>query len=544
MSKNLDSYDRLRKRLEIMIRARYPYVYLVTNEEERVFNVLHDAAKQRDVSCFVFDAYDGWREITDWLVSTRDQIGEEVPEVLVGNDGRIIEAFQEILDYEEENESIFIIPDFHLYLELQDPSPLLIYRRLKWLEPRLREGEKTIVFIAPISEIPAEIENVIHIEEVLPPSIKELQNQFEEIINDISEIKKITNTEIVENISRAALGLTLAQADRLFYEAIVSHNNEPNEWVNTVTAGKKGIIASSGSLEFFSPEDCPVDLGGLENLKNWLKIRRRAFTKEAEEYHLPNPKGVGLIGIPGTGKSLTAKYIAGEWSLPLIRFDIGAVFGSFVGQSEENMRRALRLAEAVAPCVLWIDEIEKAFPKDATSGDSGTSTRVLANFLTWLQENTKPVFVVATANDVKKLPPELLRKGRFDEVFFLDLPSEKEREEIFDVHLRRVKRNPDDFNLKKLSKNSEKFTGAEIEQSIKEALYYAFSDPKNTETSREPTTEDIVNVMKNVVPLAKSRENEIKELREMVDKKEVRNASKVKEKRIKSRATSRPKPDI
>jgi len=530
-----DTYVKLRDRLTTMIKAKYPYVYLVSEEEDRVLNYLSDVCASRQTGCYVFDASLGWKGISDWLVSTEIEEGEEIPNIL--NAQSLIDAFTNILDFEEDNGGVFVIPDFHQYLQLMDPSPLIIYRNLKWLAPRLRSQNKMIVMISTSSDIPHEISNIIHVEDVDSPSLQEIREDLDETLK-ISGETKIPES-IRDKVARAALGLNLAQANRLFYEAIVSDLREPNKWVNTVVAGKKGIIAASGSLEFFSPDECPRDLAGLEELKKWLSVRRSAFTKEAEAYNLPQPKGVGLIGIPGTGKSLTAKYIAGEWGLPLIRFDIGAVFGSLVGQSEENMRKALKLAESIAPCILWIDEIEKAFPKDALGGDAGTSTRVLANFLTWLQEHKDPVFVVATANDVQKLPPELLRKGRFDEVFFLDLPSEIERKEIFNVHLKRVKRDPTKYNLDKFVTNSKDFVGAEIEQAVKEALYKAFSD----EPSREPSDDDVLEALNEIVPLSETRKPDIDNLRGLVERKEVRNASLTTEEKRKSKSVSRPKPE-
>ena len=240
-------------------------------------------------------------------------------------------------------------------------------------------------------------------------------------------------------------------------------------------------------------------------LKEWLRLRERAFTQEARDYGLPAPKGIALIGIPGTGKSLTAKMIGGLWRLPLLRLDAGGLFGSLVGESEERVRKALRLAETVAPCVMWIDEMEKALAHGGL--DSGTSTRVFGTILTWMQEKTAPCFVVATANDIGALPPELLRKGRFDEIFFLDLPTVEEREEIFRVHLRKRNRVVQDFDVARLSRESEGYVGAEIEQAIVEAMYLAFNE------RREFKTEDISVALRRQVPLSVSQRETIGALR-------------------------------
>jgi len=299
--------------------------------------------------------------------------------------------------------------------------------------------------------------------------------------------------------------LTTAQALRVFSKAIVSDGVLDDRDIGMVTEEKKQVIRESEALEFYAVTETPDDVGGLDVLKEWLKLRERAFTQEARDYGLPAPKGIALIGIPGTGKSLTAKMIGGLWRLPLLRLDVGSLFGSLVGESEERARRALRLAEAVAPCVIWIDEMEKALAHGGL--DSGTSTRVFGTILTWMQEKTASCFVVATANDISALPPELLRKGRFDEIFFLDLPTREERRQIFDVHLRKRKRITHDFDIDRLAQESEGYVGAEIEQAIIDAMYLAFND------HREFTTDDISASIKRQVPLSVSQRETISALR-------------------------------
>lgn len=251
-----------------------------------------------------------------------------------------------------------------------------------------------------------------------------------------------------EKLLSSALGLSSNQARRVFAKAIVLDGVIDEKDIDLVTSEKKQIIRESGALQFFSPTDTIADVGGLEALKEWVKMREVAFTREARDYGLPAPKGIALIGIPGTGKSLSAKVIAWVWHLPLIRMDIGALFGGLVGQSEENTRRALSLAETVAPCLLWVDEIEKGL--SFGGGDGGTSMRVFGSILSWMQEKSKPVFVVATANNISLMPPELLRRGRFDEIFFLDLPTMVERREIFQVHIRKRNRPLQGYDLDRL----------------------------------------------------------------------------------------------
>jgi SpoVK/Ycf46/Vps4 family AAA+-type ATPase len=268
-------------------------------------------------------------------------------------------------------------------------------------------------------------------------------------------------------------------------------------------------VRKSGVLEYYDASETMQDVGGLDLLKDWLRKRRAAFSQEARAFGLPAPKGVLLLGVQGTGKSLSAKAIANLWNLPMLRLDVGRVFGSLVGASEANMRAAIRTAEAVAPCILWIDELEKGFAGVQGSGvsDSGTTARVFATFLTWMQDKRAPVFVVATANDVSQLPPELLRKGRFDEIFFIDLPTAAEREQIFAIHLRKRGRDPQHYDLKRLAAATEGFSGAEIEQVVVAGLFTAF------DAGRELTTDDMLEEVRHTVPLAVMMREEIEELR-------------------------------
>jgi SpoVK/Ycf46/Vps4 family AAA+-type ATPase len=287
--------------------------------------------------------------------------------------------------------------------------------------------------------------------------------------------------------------------------------------IEVVTEEKKQIIRESEALEFFGVKETADDVGGLGVLKDWLRLRERAFSQEARDYGLPSPKGIILVGIPGTGKSLTAKMIGGLWRLPLLRLDVGSLFGSLVGESEERARRALKLAETVAPCIVWIDEMEKAFSFGGFDG--GTSKRVFGTILTWMQEKTTPCFVIATANDISSLPAELLRKGRFDEIFFLDLPTLEERKEIFNVHLHKRRRLSQDFDIERLGRESQGFVGAEIEQAIIDAMYVGFNQ------GREFNTYDLSRALRNLVPLSVSQRETIQVLRDWLQEGRVQSAS-------------------
>jgi SpoVK/Ycf46/Vps4 family AAA+-type ATPase len=291
-----------------------------------------------------------------------------------------------------------------------------------------------------------------------------------------------------------------------------------------ISQQKRDIIRKSGLLDWIDDKIDMNDVGGLEALKHWLDKRREAFSQEAVDYGLPsNPKGILLVGIQGAGKSLFAKAISSFWNFPLLRLDMGKVFSGLVGSSEQNMRQVFKIAESVAPCILWCDEIDKGMSgsKGSSISDSGTTSRVLGSWLTWMQDRKAPVFVVATANDVSNLPPELLRKGRFDEIFFVDLPKFQERKKIFKIHLEKRSRNPYDFKLDTLAELTETFTGAEIEAAIEASLYEAFSDKK-----RDITNEDIIISIQNLVPISKLMKEEISALRKWANER-ARNASTI-----------------
>jgi SpoVK/Ycf46/Vps4 family AAA+-type ATPase len=310
-----------------------------------------------------------------------------------------------------------------------------------------------------------------------------------------------------EAIIEAALGLTADEAENAFSKCLVKARRFD---IDVILAEKEQIIRKSRVLEFHRAAEQFSDIGGLDQLKEWLRKRQAAFSRQAREFGLPESKGILLIGVPGCGKSLTAKAVSSLWKLPLLRLDMGRVFEGLVGSSEENARQAIRMAEAIAPSILWIDELEKGFAGTQSSNfsDAGTTARVFGTFVTWLQEKTSPVFVISTANNISALPPELLRKGRFDEIFFVDLPKKKEREEIFGIHLRKRRRDPASFDLDKLAAASEGFSGSEIEQAIISALFDAFDE------QRDLTTDGVLVSLRETITLSQTMEEEIHTLRQ------------------------------
>jgi ATP-dependent 26S proteasome regulatory subunit len=375
--------------------------------------------------------------------------------------------------------------------------------------------------VSPVSTLPPDLEKVVTIVDFSLPDedeIRALLDGMVEMNRESGRIKVVATEDDLERLTKAAVGLTLAEAENAFARAMVNDGVLSGDDVDVILEEKRQTIRKSGVLEFVRSEGSLDGVGGLENLKRWLKKRDGAWLDAAKAWGLPDPKGVLITGVPGCGKSLTAKCVAGAWGLPLLRLDVGRVFAGLVGSSEQNMRSAIRTAEAIAPCVLWVDEIEKGFAgATGASGDSGTGQRVFGTFLTWLQDKTRPVFVIATANNIDHLPPEFLRKGRFDEIFFVDLPTTVEREQIWGLHLSKhyvgtlAAKNGatvDDGLIAKLSADSEGYSGAEIEQAVISALFDAYADRRPLEA------EDLRRAVSNMVPLAVTQAEAITRIRE------------------------------
>lgn len=390
---------------------------------------------------------------------------------------------------------IFCLLDFHHYLNRPD-----VLRMAKDAFDYATANGICIVFISNKFEIPADWEDVaISIELRLPnkEEIKELLEEMIDLYKDTLKINDISQLDIlVDKAAETALGLTISQAENAF---ATSFSKKETIDIQIISNAKAQIICKDGLLEFWD-KGKNVEVGGMDSFKNYTSKRLLAFSDDARKYGLPNPKGVLLVGIPGCGKSLAAKGLAQEWNVPLIKCDLGKLFGSYVGDTEANTRAALKTAEAMSPCVLWIDEIEKGLAGAGSGGknDSGVSSRMFASILTWMQEKETPVYVVATANSITSLPQELLRKGRFDEIFFVDLPNEGERKEIIDIKIKQRGRDIKKFNTCEISKRCEGFTGAEIEEAFISAMFEAYSD-----NGREIEDADIILAMENIKPASK-----------------------------------------
>lgn len=495
--------------LETLIRARYPILYVVSGEEMRVQEVVLEIAARRQKKVFEWTCSTG-------LVPAGTSIQSHQHRNAATKDP--ITALDQVIEQVEP--AIFLFKDFHPCLAKGNAA---VIRRLKDIALHLKNSFKTVVLVSPLMEIPPELEKEITVLTMPLPTKDELSGLLDQILEELRQVKQVDillDETGRDRLLQAALGLTVGEAENVFAKIIVKDQRLSGDDVNEVFAEKQQIIRKSGLLEYCATDESFAGVGGMGVLKDWLNKRSLAFTPEAKAFGLPAPRGVLLLGVQGCGKSLCAKAVASVWQMPLLRFDMGRMFGSYVGSSEENVRRAISVAESVAPAILWVDEIDKAFAGSQGSGtsDGGTTARVFGTFLTWLSEKTAPVFVVATANDISHLPAELLRKGRLDEIFFVDLPGPNERAEIFGIHLARRGRDVANFDLAALAEASGEFSGAEIEEAINSALYDAFYAGTDLEMSH------LLAAIGETVPLARTMDEPIARLRAWADGR-ARNAS-------------------
>ena len=469
--------------LDLLIRARTPILWIRSLEEERVETLLEQAAQRLGGRTLL-----RW-DFIDGLSGAPNRSGEAARNPMA--------ALACLDPLPPEQGALLVLRDFHRYCE--DAG---VCRRLRNLAASLRQAPRTLVITAPDWSIPRELEDSITLLDLPLPAAEEIRRLLSTIANASGQPLA---PGVCEQLTAACHGLSEQRVRQLAARALARRGQLGEADLAEVLEEKRQAIAKSELLEYCPSEATPADIGGLEALKHWLEQRHMAFSEEAMRYGLPLPRGVLLVGPQGTGKSLTAKAIAHSWSMPLLRLDVGRLFAGLVGASEARTRDMIQRAEAMAPCVLWIDEIDKGFGGDARS-DGGTSQRVLGTVLTWMAEKTSAVFVVATANGVDKLPAELLRKGRFDEIFLLDLPSAEERRAILDLQLRR--RRPDhSIPLEVLVDRTAGFSGAELEQTVIEAMHLAFAE------HREFGEADLIAAASQVVPLSRTAREQLEALR-------------------------------
>lgn len=466
-----------------LIGARYPVVYILTWEEDRAEGIIKEVANSIN------------KKVHFWSITDKE-------EALLSSS--LIDFLNEMCRTEEN--IIFILRDIHPHFD----SPYVI-RKIRDIIRNFPNSRKTAILLSPIMRIPPELEKCITVIELDLPDYNDLKKSFNDICGRLKNRPDVVinlTEEVKEKLIKAALGLTLFEAENAFAKAICADGVLDFNDIEVVLAEKKQIIKKTGIADYYDVRENEKieNVGGMNEVKKWINKRKECFSEKAKEFGLPQPKGLLLTGIPGCGKSLLAKSIANLWKLPLLRLDVGSIFGKYIGESESNIRKIIKLSETLSPLILWIDEIEKGFSYGGDA-DGGTSQRVFATLLTWLQEKDKPVFVTATSNDITALPPELFRKGRFDEIFFVDLPSEKDRKAIFEIHLKHHKRNPDEYDLEKVITSSEGFSGAEIEQVVISSLYDAF------ESGRDVTSEDLLHNIKRTRPLSIMMKDKIDFLR-------------------------------
>ncbi|MGB5900123.1 MAG: AAA family ATPase, partial [Geitlerinemataceae cyanobacterium] len=467
------------------LRARYPLIYIPTLEEERVEATIAQSAKnQGNRAVYTWDFVEGYQGNP-----TDNGAGRRNP----------LQALEQVEKLKPTAPAIFILRDFHRFLD-----DISVSRKLRNLARLLKSQPKNIVILSPQIAIPEELSETLTVLEFPLPDRAQIRTEIDRLLTDTGHSLE---SRVLDEMVRSSQGLSLERIRRVLARAVATHGELRSADVELILEEKRQTIRQTQILEFYPTTEQISDIGGLDNLKEWLLRRGGAFSDRARQYGLPHPRGLLLVGIQGTGKSLTAKAIAHHWHLPLLRLDVGRLFAGLVGESESRTRQMIQLAEALAPCVLWIDEIDKAFGGVDSKGDGGTTSRVFGTFITWLAEKNSPVFVVATANNIQALPPEMLRKGRFDEIFFVGLPSQSEREEIFTVHLSRLRpHNLKNYDLQRLAYETPDFSGAEIEQSLIEAMHLGFSQ------NRDFTTDDIVEAASQIVPLARTAQEQIQVL--------------------------------
>lgn len=517
------------ERLKVLIGSSTPIVVMETIEEMRAVRLVRAACSALNLAAFEWSIASGLMrcgsgvgeivsEGTDFAGGMQpahagpDSIEQNVkalynsrePAQMLGNlEGISIEA-------------TFILKDLHRHME--DP---VVVRRLRDVGQKFSTNRRTVILTAPKIEIPAELAGLVEFLNLPLPDRQRLRQIIDETLVRISKTHTLQRKLDVNGMDAMAdnlRGLTEEEAERAVSQALVARYALSPEVVSDVLEAKKALLKRSEMVEFIESSDTLKNVGGLENLKTWLSLRRGAWEDSAREFGLEPPHGVIILGVQGCGKSLCARAIAGQWNLPLVKFDTSAVYDKYIGETEKRIRKVFQVAEGLAPCVLWIDELEKVFAgsgADSASADAGVSSRLLAAFLSWMQDRKAPVFVAATCNNVTALPPELIRKGRFDELFFVDLPNQAERKQIFAIQLERRKRNPAEFDLERLSVASNGYSGAEIEAAMQGALYAAYAEKKPV------ATQSMLDALAQTVPLSTTRAEEIEALRAWANKRAV-----------------------
>ncbi|MGA2100468.1 MAG: AAA family ATPase [Candidatus Sulfotelmatobacter sp.] len=533
-------------RLKVLINSSTPIVVMETSEEMRAINMVRTACTELNMATFEWSIADGLQRSgsnapAQPLINQSAAWGQgqgATPRTALspggGESDRLTRAVmssmgagaaaaaaggsiyntrepvQALANMESMTiEAVFILKDFHRHMD--DP---VVVRRLRDVGQKFSANRRTVIITSPELAVPAELSTLVEYFDLPLPDRERLRDIVHDTYTRLAKtytLKLQLDAGGVDAIAANLRGLTEEEADRAISQALVTRYALCPETVTDVLEAKKQLLRHSGMLEFVEASDTMTSVGGLENLKHWLGQRRGAWEDSARAFGLEPPHGVIILGVQGCGKSLCARAVAGEWKLPLVKFDTSAVYDKYIGETEKRIRKVFQVAEGLAPCVLWIDELEKVFAgsgPDSASADAGVSSRLLASFLSWMQDRKSPVFVAATCNNVTVLPPELIRKGRFDELFFVDLPNQAERRQIFSIQLTKRKRNPAEFDLEAAATAAKGYSGAEIDAAVQGALYAAYSEKKPL------TTQLLLDALAQTVPLSTTRAEEINELRE------------------------------
>jgi AAA+ superfamily predicted ATPase len=472
--------------LRLLLASRYPLLLVETQDEARFLRFLREAAGSLSIPVWT------------WSVTRGLALDDNAPQYGTTEATKALDHIAQL-----SSPGVFVLADSHHAL-----ADSIVVRKCKELAQAARPGQ-TLVLTAPAPVMPDELRGLGLPWSLKPPSRTELAAVVRHTMEDLAARKVAVALDDAEvaALVEALRGLTLAQAERLVQRAALDDGRLDGADIEFIREEKSDELGLGGAIELIEThQETLTAVGGLERLKEWLRLRGRAFEPAAAAFGLEAPRGVLITGVPGCGKSLAAKTLARTWKLPLLLLDASRLYGPYVGESEQRLRDSLRTVEAMSPAVVWIDEVEKGFASGG-AGDGGVSKRLLGTFLSWMQERPEGVFVVATSNDVTTLPPELLRKGRFDEIFFVDLPNPAERAEIVRLHLASRKRDPAGFDLPSLVAVSEGFSGAEIEAAIVGALYRSYA------AGAELTDASIIEEMTATVPLSRTRSEDVDRIR-------------------------------
>jgi SpoVK/Ycf46/Vps4 family AAA+-type ATPase len=518
--------DKVLEHLKVLIDSSTPIVVMETVEEVRAVRMVRAACSALNLAAFEWTIASGLAR--SGSVSLESRLEESIPGgYRAGMVDDVAESAKALYDSREPAkmlanlegitiEAAFILKDLHRHMD--DP---VVVRRLRDVGQKFATNRRTIILTAPKISIPPELASLVEFLELPIPDRLRLRQIIDEVLVRVSKthtLQRRLDASGLDAMAENLRGLTEEEAERAISQALVSRYALCPEIVTDVLEAKKALLKRSEMLDFVEASDTLASVGGLDNLKRFLEQRRGSWEEQARDFGLDPPRGVIILGVQGCGKSMCARAIAGEWKIPLVKFDTAAVYDKYIGETEKRIQKVFKVAEGLAPCVLWIDELEKVFAgsgPDSASADAGVSSRLLASFLSWMQDRKAPVFVAATCNNVNALPPELIRKGRFDELFFVDLPTQAERKQIFTIQLGKRKRNPADFNLDQVAAAAQGFSGAEIESVVQTALYAAYSQ------KQQLTTQQLLAAIQATVPLSTTRAEEIEALREWAEKRAV-----------------------